>query len=490
MNGRTGGAAGFAPTFSGIISHHCMPELNAPRAARGILWPCAWALAATCVLGVGFSAVPWPLGDVYPNLHRAVTLSWRETFVAAFDRGVEYRPLLTIFTKIAYEMAGLRLWIYQLFVLLQLLAVLVALIVLLRPAGQRRVIAACIAVTCALGLHSSRSLFLFVPINQYTPALLLLLLAAILALENRPRAVDWLYFPMTVGALFFLESGVLMLPLMVVLYLVKAPGASTRALVCTVAGVVLYAGIRLSLTSEPLPTVGYAESGLGFADVDRGRLREIFEHAPWLFWSYNVVGTFLSVVVAEPNAGKYRFIESLLHGNTPPWMWFRIVLTVATTVIAVTGILARRTTRDRWLVTVGLVLLVCGSGLGYLYTRERIALSAGFGYVILVYVGISLLLERPATPARRAAALAVVAVIACGWLVRNVEMYLHLRDTAWEYHLEWTDRYEAVRGSRPETPLLKELRAAALARRPRNPTRDRAWSYSVFEREYERAPRR
>jgi predicted lysophospholipase L1 biosynthesis ABC-type transport system permease subunit len=77
MNGRTGGAAGFAPTFSGIISHHCMPELNAPRAARGILWPCAWALAATCVLGVGFSAVPWPLGDVYPNLHRAVTLSWR-----------------------------------------------------------------------------------------------------------------------------------------------------------------------------------------------------------------------------------------------------------------------------------------------------------------------------------------------------------------------------------------------------------------------------
>jgi hypothetical protein len=171
-------------------------------------------------------------------------------------------------------------------------------------------------------------------------------------------------------------------------------------------------------------------------------------------------------------------------------MWFRIVLTVATTVIAVTGILARRTTRDRWLVTVGLVLLVCGSGLGYLYTRERIALSAGFGYVILVYVGVSLLLERPATPARRAAALAVVAVIACGWLVRNVEMYLHLRDTAWEYHLEWTDRYEAVRGSRPETPLLKELRAAALARRPRNPTRDRAWSYSVFEREYERAPRR
>jgi hypothetical protein len=83
-----------------------------------------------------------------------------------------------------------------------------------------------------------------------------------------------------------------------------------------------------------------------------------------------------------------------------------------------------------------------------------------------------------------------MAVIACGWLVRNVEMYLHLRDTAWEYHLEWTDRYEAVRGSRPETPLLKELRAAALARRPRNPTRDRAWSYSVFEREYERAPRR
>lgn len=464
-----------------------MLALSAPRVDRGILLPCAWALAATCVLGIGFSAVSWPLGDVYPNLQRAISLSWRDTFVAAFERGVEYRPLLTILTKLAYEVGGLQVWMYRLFVLVQLFAVLAALIVLLRPTGQWRVIAACIAVTCALGLHSSRSLFLFVPINQYTPALLLLLLAAVLALENRVRALDWLYFPITVGALFFLESGVLMLPLVAALYLMKAPGASRRALACTIAGIVVYVAVRLSLTSEPLPSVGYAESGLGFGDVDRNRLREIFEHAPWLFWSYNVVATFLSVVLAEPNAGKYRFIESLLHGNTPTWMWFRIPLTLATTAIAVTAVRATPTTRDARLVAIGLVMLVCGSGLGYLYTRERIALSAGFGYVILVYVGLSFLLEREYAHARsRAAALVVVASLGCGWLLRNVEMYLYLRDTAWEFHLEWTVRYEALRGSRSETELLKELRDAALARTPEDPTRDPAWSYSLFEREYDR----
>jgi hypothetical protein len=465
-----------------------MLDLGRPRVDGGILLPCAWALAVTGLLGIAFSAVPWPLGDVYTNLQRAVSLSWRETFVAAFERGVEYRPLLTILTKLAYDVAGLQLWMYRLFVLVQLFAVLAALILLLRPRGKWRVLAACIAVTCALGLHSSRSLFLFVPINQYSLGLVLLLLAAVLALENRARAIDWLYFPITVGALFLLESGVLMLPLVAVLYLMKAPGASRRTLGCTIAGIVVYVAVRLSLTSEPLPSVGYAESGLGFVDIDRDRLREIFTHAPWLFWAYNVAATFLSVVLAEPNAGKYRFIETQLHGNTPAWMWFRIALTVATTAIAIVAVRAKPIARDARLVAVGLVLLLCGSVLGYLYTRERIALSAGFGYVILVYVGISFLLERGYAHARsRAAALGVVTILSCGWLLRNVEMYFHLRDTAWEFHLEWTVRYETLLGSRPETELLKQLRDAALARRPKDPTRDPSWSYALFEREYARA---
>jgi hypothetical protein len=216
-------------------------------------------------------------------------------------------------------------------------------------------------------------------------------------------------------------------------------------------------------------------------------LREIFEHAPWLFWTYNVVATFLSVVLGEPNAGKYRFVEFLLHGNTPAWMWFRITLTIATSAVAATALRPLPATRDARLVAVGLVLLVCGSGLGYLYTRERIALSAGFGYAILLYVAISFLLERQyADSWRRAAVMIVVASLGCGWLLRNVEMYLHLRDTAWEFHREWTTRYETLRGSRPETTLLRELRTTALRHEPDDPTRDPAWSYSLFEREFER----
>ena len=464
-----------------------MLELSDLRVGRGILLPCAWALAAVCALSIAFSDVPWPLGDVYTNLLQAQSTSWGRTLAAAFERGVEYRPLLTIFTKLAYEVAGLELWAYRLFVLLQVLAVLVAFVVLLRPAGRWRAVAACIAVTCVLGLHSSRALFLFVPINQYSLGLLLLLVAAVLAIEHRARALDWVFFPITLAALFLLESGVLMLPLVGALYVARTPGASGRALACTIAGVAVYAAIRLEMTSEPLPLVGYAESGLGFADVDRERLREIFEHAPWLFWAYNVVASFLSVVVAEPNAGKYRFIESLLHGNTPGWMWFRVALTLATTAVAVVAVRARPAGRDGKLVLVGLVLLVFGSALGYLYTRERIMLSAGIGYAILAYWGIVVLLERQ-YPQRwgRAAALSVVTVLASGWLLRNVEMYLHLRDTAWEFHQEWTVRYDALRGSRPETELLEELREATLARPPADTTLDPAWSYSIFEREYAR----
>src|SRR5690606_39573228 len=83
-------------------------------------------------------------------------------------------------------------------------------------------------------------------------------------------------------------------------------------------GVAVYAAIRLEMTSEPLPLVGYAESGLGFADVDRERLREIFEHAPWLFWAYNVVASFLSVVVAEPNRSEERRVGKARTDRLPP----------------------------------------------------------------------------------------------------------------------------------------------------------------------------
>jgi len=78
---------------------------------------------------------------------------------------------------------------------------------------------------------------------------------------------------------------------------------------------------------------------------------------------------------------------------------------------------------------------------------------------------------------------AMAVVLACAWTVRAVEAWFRVRDTAWETYVEWTDRYEGLGGlSRPQTPLLLQFRAAALANAPDDPRDDPDWTYTIFER--------
>ena len=140
----------------------------------------------------------------------------------------------------------------------------------------------------------------------------------------------------------------------------------------------------------------------------------------------------------------------------------------------------------------GLTIVVVGSALGFLYTRDRIALSAGIGYAMLVYVAIAAVLERP--PIHRgavAASVACVVIVGVGWVIRTGEAYVQMRDAAWENYQEWTTRYADLGGfTRPQTDMLTMLRKAALERVPQDPRTDPAWTYALFEREYERADRR
>jgi hypothetical protein len=175
------------------------------------------------------------------------------------------------------------------------------------------------------------------------------------------------------------------------------------------------------------------------------------------------------------------------------------VLSSLLTTIVVVGSLVRfppASDRDRLLRAAGLVLLVLGSGLGFLYTRDRIGLSAGAGYALLVFVACAMMLERlgraeaarhlqPVARLKRYALIGVVAILVLSWTMRVGETYVHLRDTAWDFHLEWTDRYAELGGTtREQTPLLIALRSAALRAMPDDPRLDPAWSYVVFERQF------
>src|SRR5688572_18025903 len=426
--------------------------------ARSRFWivPVVWALVVTTVMGTGLWRLSWPFVDLYNNFERATSMSWRATLGYALGGGVEYRPLLIIGVKVAHQLAGLRAWFYKALVLLQFAAILAALLWIFQPLTRKRAAAACVALACLAGLHTSRVLFMFVPLNAHSLSVLLLLAGLILALLPASRFSEWLFLPLTFGALLLLESGGLIVAVTLVLWRMRAPGATGRAVTATLAAAAVYLAVRFGLGAQVAAST-YTETGLGFADVSAARLAELFGQAPWLLWIYNVAASVLTIAASEPRAGKYVFVEAILHGNVPLWMFVHVLSSVMTTAIVVYALATSRIAhgRDRQIAAAALTIVILGSALGFLYTRDRIALSAGVGYAMLVYVGVAAVLERlPDRPVSRVLATACLAVMAMGWMVRTGEAYLQLRDAGWENYQEWTARYEELVGlTRPQTDV-------------------------------------
>ncbi len=452
--------------------------------------PIAWVVACAIVLGDAFFSISWSYVDSYKNLREITGWNWTQFIRYAFGGSLEYRPAFWVAAKAAYAVVGLNLWIYQALVLAQFAAALAILVWLFRPIATSRAVAAIVALSCVAGLHTSRILFLFVPLNPHSATLVLLLAALALALHPATRAFDWIFFPLTAAALFTLESGLLVVPVLVVLWWLQAPGIGLRGAASSVAALVAYLTIRLGLGAPVALGSSYVGSGLGLSDATPERLANIFEHAPWLFWLYNVSASFLSVVLSEPRAGAYRFIEALLRGGASFWQWLHVISSFLTTVVVVAVLTRYRpaSERDRLLAAAGLTLLVLGSGLGFLYTRDRIGLWAGAGYAMLVFVALTTMLERlPASGLKRLATLGLVSVVAISWTTRTAETYAQLRDTAWDYRSEWTDHFEELGGTaQPQSELLTSLRSGALSKSPADPRRDPAWTFTLFERRYGR----
>jgi hypothetical protein len=448
--------------------------------------PFAWALGCVIVLGSAFYAIPWFVlaSDL---LNEANHFGWRETIANAFGPEVEYRPLFRVALKASYELFGMHLWPYKTLVLLQFASVLALVIWLCRPVGGRRASAACIALSCIAGLHTSRILFGFWPVNAGSFVLILLLISLALALEARARSMVWLYFPTVLIALLSVEWGVIIVAVLPVLWLMKAPAVDRRALLWAFSGVAAYAVIRLAFSTVGAPPSFHTDSGFGFSQLTPAELHARFGDAPWLFGLYNVASTFLTVIASEPREGIFGFIASLVASNVPYWRWVHVGSSLLTTTAIAIGlaVFGPSSPRDRLLCGVGLALLVFGSAFGVPYTRDRVGLMAGVGYGLLVYVALAALLVRmPPAGWRRWVVISCVAVIGAAWLVRNAEAYFQLRDTAWDFRQEWVQHAAASDTTAPPDQILTTLQSTALSSTPADPRLDPVWTFVLFERRF------
>ena len=447
--------------------------------------PFIWCVVVALTLGTAFRAVRWSYVDTSVNISAAGdTRSWHEFFSDVLTKSVEYRPLLDVGTRVAYRILGMNLGAYHIIVILEFALILLALAALFDANDWPRVVASTIALSVAVGLHTSQILFLFVPLNAYAASLLIVLTVALLALTPRARRFEWVILPLTLVALLWLEIGVFIVPLVAVAWVMKAPGTTWRSVAAAGLALAIYLIARLGFSPGGVPLES-PETGLGFSTISADDSYKLFENARWLLWLYNVGANFLTVLASEPRAGRFQFVQALIGGSVPLWMWLHIVSSLVTTMVVAVGVrgIRLRPQRDQIIAAFGIVLAVGGSVLGFLYTRDRIALPVGFGYAMLVYVALSGLLERRTPKWQTVATGVLVASLGVCWLIRTGERYVALRDTAWEYHLEW-DR-EGVAEAAGQNPILARLRASALERRPADARRDPAWTYKLFERRHE-----
>jgi hypothetical protein len=461
-----------------------MGDASRPRPS---LVPIVWALGWLVALGSALYAVPWPFVDVHTTLLEATYYTWPDTIRLAFGPDAEYRPLFKLAVKASYQLFGLQLWRYQTLVLVQLAAILGLIIWLVRPVGNRRAVAACVALSCILGLHTSRILFGFWPVNFGSLVLALLLAAAVVAVDGQPRFKGWAFFLIVLVAMLSLEWGVMIVAVLLALWMVNAPGVDRRAAMGAVAGAAAYVGIRLLFGPIGRLPIFHTESGFLFAPLSPAELEARFGQAPWEFWLYNVASTLLTVVASEPREGVWAFTAALLEGNVPYFQWVHVGSSLLTTGVIAAGLMTgpRLSERDRLLATTALVLLVVASALGLPYTRDRVGLMAGVGYGLLVFVSVSRLLEAAQGLRRQHWATAcVVALVGALWIVRSAETYAQVRDTAWDFHHEWIERaaeFDAIGG---RDVVLNGMRSAALSRTPDDPRLDPTWSQVLFERHF------
>ena len=470
---------------SSVVSGFSRTRCDEPIARA----PFVWALAYVVLFGVSFSTIAWSLGDTYSHLAKPALASWTQAVADAFTSGREYRPLFDLAIKASYETAGTWLPFYQTLVLLLFAAVLMLVVALCRPVGAHRALAACVAVSCVSALHTSRILFGFWPLNHYAAVMVCVLLAVALALQAATRRFDWLFGPLALAAMFGLELGALIIPLTVVLWWFGAPGIGRRGVLSVVVGAAVYGVVRLTFAEYSGESL-YADTGFVFQTVDAASLRTRFGDSPWLLWIYNVGSTFLTIVASEPREGVFSFVESLLARDMESWRWFHVGLSTLTTLVVVGGLWRGWpwSERDRLLVVAGCALLAFGSALGFLYTRDRIGLPGGIGYALLLYVAIASWLEPAAVKWLRTAVTVVIALVAAAWVIRSGETFFQLRDLAWDYRTEWTERFDELGARQEQTVLLQQLRRAALAKTPADPRRDPAWTYFLFERRFRRSP--
>jgi hypothetical protein len=237
------------------------------------------------------------------------------------------------------------------------------------------------------------------------------------------------------------ESGLLVWPVAVAAYASGLRGISGRGIVLMTVVVVLYAGLRVGYLGKTGAGVGERGTGFGAGALTQEEQIERFGNRPLVLYGYNVTMTASSVLLSQPQIGRFTVVSAWNNGSLPPVFIVQMASSLLTTVLVAWYAFSRGPTGSRrWREPVPLsflAVLAVSALMSYAYAKDEIISTAGVFYAAAAYVALRALFAlRP--PAWAGALLIVLALaVSSAWAIRSAGLHLRLRHGAFEARAGW-----------------------------------------------------
>jgi len=458
-----------------------------------VVW-LSYGYAALVVVGVGYFLVDLPVQvtDSYGNLVKAAqgtlgSLVYNELYQRAY-----LRPLLWGQLRMLYDLSGgnyfewFRGWHVG-----QVALLVVLFLRLVRPRSLSGAAAVSLGLAALIGMHTFagtvREAF---PLNMFMTILICSFAAADLAL-GPPR-----WWRDVAAALLFafaaltVESGLLIGVIFVAAFIAGARGVSRVGITFQVLLIAGYFVLRFAVLGVGSPGLEERRSGFGFSGLEPDELVARFGSHPLPFYAYNVVSSFLSVLLSEPRGGTWSVTRGLLYGE--PSLPGLVNLTASTLGTLLIGRYmwrrrhewwARRFDRSDQLVITFVAVAAANAAISYAYIKDVILSPAGAFFAIALAVAVRHFIDsmRGVSPARAAAAVLLLVVLSGAWAFRAIGAHLGLRTAAVKMRTEWAyvDMWLERESQPPTDPfgieLKRHLQGDAVSKHPLRPALTGDW---------------
>jgi dolichyl-phosphate beta-glucosyltransferase len=475
-----------AAAFADVLRIRCR-HANRYTAASYVL-----ALVLAISFGADLFRMPIQVSDSIEEIIGAqAQSSIVETFVVNLGQAAYLRPLRRAQIKAVYDLSGGRYHAaYRGFHVALFALTLLLFVRALRVSGAADLAAAAFAMTVFLGLHTFYpAVGSAYPINHFLEIILFALLAFNLA-QGRPSwGKDVAAVGVFVAAALTLETGLLVWVVLAAAWFVGMRGVSRRGVAAVTVLLAAYLFARFVYLGTGTPLLSERSSGFLFEVLDPEVLEARFGASPWGFYAYNVASSAMSVLTAEPRAGVLVTTRAWLESAVPPWALVALVTSVLTTVLI--AVAAWRVARERrtldhngQMLAVFAAVLVANCVMSYAYTKDEIVSVAGAFYALAAYAAVRVLSGAVTARGRGASAVVlalVMAVVAGGWSIRAAGLHHVLVTQAFKQRLDWAGTPALPIDTPASRELMRQVRAAALARPVVAPRFVPPWAARWFE---------